>query len=148
MLAVLLVGLTLGAALAWGRIKGSDAVVKASATAAKPVDGKQVVTITLDIDPKYHLYANPVGNEMLEPAQTQVSITGKEKPEAVTVDYPAGTLKKDKDGDYRIYKGKVTIKATVQRAKSDTGPLNVAIKLQACSEKSCLAPGTIKVTVP
>jgi thiol:disulfide interchange protein len=141
--------LALGAgAVAQG--KRSDNVVKAKATASKlGDDGKQVVTITLEIDPKYHLYANPVGLEDFKDNETTVSVTGKNKPESVKVDYPAGETKKDKTvGDYKIYKKSVTIKATVQRAKGDTGPLDVTIKVQACDEKACLMPGKIKLSVP
>jgi hypothetical protein len=152
---IALTALALGLALAGGDTvsaqgKKSDKAVKASARADKPGDdGKQVVTITLEIDKEYKIYANPVGNEMLTDAQTTVSITGKEKLASVKVDYPAGELVKDKTvGDYMVYKGKTTIKAVVQRAKGDTGPLNVAIALQACTEKSCLLPATIKVNVP
>ena len=54
--------------------KGSDSVVKATATASKPdADGKQTVTITLTIDPKYHLYANPVGNQDFDSNQVVAS---------------------------------------------------------------------------
>jgi hypothetical protein len=143
----ILVGLA-GTVLAQG--KKSDAVVKVQATADKPgADGKQVVTITLNVDASYHIYANPVGNEDLSEAQTVVSITGKVKPEDVKVEYPAGTLIKDKDvGDYKTYEEKVTIKAHVQRAKGDTGPLEVSVKFQACTSKTCLLPATVKVTVP
>jgi DsbC/DsbD-like thiol-disulfide interchange protein len=132
-----------------GQGKKSDAVVKAKATADKPGDGKQVVTVTLEIDPKYHIYANPVGNADHEASQTVVSVTGKSKLESVKVDYPAGTVVKDSVvGDYKVYTGKVTIKATVQRAKGDSSALEVAVKLQACSKTSCLLPATIKVAVP
>jgi hypothetical protein len=130
--------------------KKSDSVVKAKASADKPgSDGKQVVTIVLEIDPKFHLYANPVGNEDLASSQVVVTITGKAKPQSVKVDYPPGKTKKDSVvGEYKIWEGKVTVKATVQRAKGDTGPLNVAVKVQACDEKKCLLPATIKLSVP
>jgi len=143
-------GIVLAAALpALGQATGSDSVVKAKATADKPGgDGKQVVTITLEVDPKYHLYANPVGNADLESNQTTVTVTGKARPESVKVDYPAGELVKDKVvGDYKIYKGKVTIKASVERGKDDSGPLSVAVKLQACDKARCLLPATIKLSV-
>ena len=132
-----------------GQGKKSDSAVKAQATATKLGDnGKQTVTITLEIDPKYHLYANPVGLEDFKDNETTVSVTAKNKPQSVTVDYPPGETKKDKTvGDYKIYKKTVTIKATVQRAKGDTGPLDVVIKVQACDEKACLMPGKIKLSV-
>jgi DsbC/DsbD-like thiol-disulfide interchange protein len=130
--------------------KKSDSVVKARAAAEKPdKDGKQVVTVTLDIDPKYHVYANPVGQSDFADNQTTITITGKEKLASVKVDYPAGEKVEDKVvGDYMVYKGKVDIKAVVQRAKGDNGPLDVAVKVQACSKTSCLLPATIKVSVP
>jgi thiol:disulfide interchange protein len=146
--------LALGLVLAYGtdvsaQPKKSSDVVKATAKADKPgEDGKQVVTITLEIDPKYHLYANPVKHEDFEDNATVVTVTGKEKPESVKVEYPAGKEKESKlVGKYMIYKDKVTIKAVVQRAKGDSGPLAVAIKVQACDENSCLQPGTVKVAV-
>lgn len=133
-----------------GGAKRSDAVVKAAAKADKPAaDGKQTVTVTLTVDNGWHVYANPVGNETLDSAQTQVLVAGKVKPKAVKVDYPKGNVVKDMlVGDYKVYEGKVEIKATVERAAGDTGPLEVTVKLQACNEKTCLLPATIKLTVP
>jgi thiol:disulfide interchange protein len=125
--------------------KGSDSVVKATATASKPdADGKETVTITLTIDPKFHLYANPVGNEDLKSNQVVVSF---KKCVTSKIAYPAGEVKEDKIlGDYKIYKGKATITAVVKRAASGD-PLAVEIKVAACDDKSCLAPATVKVTV-
>jgi hypothetical protein len=130
--------------------KKSDAVVKVKATADKPdADGKQTVTITLDIDKRWHLYANPVGNDEFTNAQTTVTVSAGAKPEDVKIDYPAGTVLKDATlGDFKIYEGQVTIKAQVRRARGDTGPLEVSVKLQACDKGSCLLPATVKVTVP
>jgi hypothetical protein len=131
--------------------KKSDSVVKVEAAADKPVDGKQVVTITLTVDKPYHLYANPIGNDddLFKNLSTVVTIDGKTKPEDVKVEYPAGVLIKDKTlGEYKVWENKVVIKATVQRAKGDTGPLEVTVKLQACDEKTCLLPATVKREVP
>jgi uncharacterized protein YyaL (SSP411 family) len=133
-----------------GGVKRSDAVVKATATADKPgADGKQTVKIKLVVDKAWHIYANPVGNQDLDSAETKVSISGKVKPKGVTVDYPKGTVIKDMlVGNYTVYEGTVEIKATVERAPGDTGPLEVTVKFQACNEKTCLLPGTVKLTVP
>jgi thiol:disulfide interchange protein len=131
--------------------KNSAAVVKATVKADKlDAGGKQKLTITLDIDKDWHLYANPVGLKDLEDSQTTVSITSKTKLEDVKIEYPAGKIHKDEVvGDYAVYEGKVMIQATVQRAKGDAGPLQVNIKLQACSDvfKTCLVPATVKKTV-
>ncbi len=132
--------------------KKSDSVVKATAKADKPdADGKQTVTITLDIDKSWHLYANPVGNEDQVSVQTTVLINAKAKPEEVKIEYPAGKLVVDTVvGNYKVYEGKVTIKAAVKRAKGDTSPLEISIKVQACNdaEKKCYVPATIKITAP
>jgi hypothetical protein len=131
--------------------KNSESVVKVSAKAEKPdADGKQVVTITIGIDKDWHIYANPVGLEDLQSSETVVEITGKAKPANVKIDYPKGKLRKDEVvGDYSVYEGKFEIKATVQRAKGDSGPLEVKVKIQACSDvsKTCLVPATVKLTV-
>jgi uncharacterized protein len=127
----------------------SDSVVKVKATAEKPTaDGKQAVTVTLTIDKGWHVYANPVGPEDLVAAQTTVAVS-KTKPEDVQVEYPKGTEVEDNVvGKYRMYEGTVTIKATVRRGKEETGPLEVAVKFQACTKQQCLLPATVKVRVP
>jgi len=133
-----------------GGVKKSDSVVKAKAQAEKvDKDGKQSVKVTLTVDNGWHIYANPVGNPDQESAATTVTITGKTNPKDVKVEYPKGKLVKDMlVGNYIVYEGEVVIKAVVERAKGDTGPLEVSVKLQSCNESTCLLPATIKLSVP
>jgi uncharacterized protein YyaL (SSP411 family) len=136
-----------------GKAKKSDSVVKTMASAEKPdATGKQVVTVTLDIEMGWHLYANPVGEPDLKTNETTVKIAGKGNPKVINIDYPKGkTVKEtvnDVDIEYSIYEGKVTIKATIQRAANDKEPLDVAVTLNACRGKSCLLPATVKLSVP
>ena len=147
-IAALALALAALAGAAQAQLKKSDTVVKAEAKADKPADdGTQVVTVTLTIDKGWHLYANPVGNADLADSQTTVSVSSKNKVQDVKVEYPEGKLVKDKVvGDYKTYEGKVTIKATVSRAKGDTEPLDMAVKVQACSESQCLLPATVNLT--
>jgi DsbC/DsbD-like thiol-disulfide interchange protein len=129
-----------------GQEKKSEVTVAASAE--KPdSDGNQVILITLDIEKGWHAYANPVDNEDLASVQTTVKITGKNPPEKVGTEYPAGKLVVDPIGNYRSYEGKVTIKATVKRAKGDTEPLQITVKYQACNDKTCKPPATAKLEV-
>jgi uncharacterized protein len=132
------------------QVKKSDSTVKATAVADKPdADGKQTVTVTLNIEKGWHLYANPVGNEDFVPAQTVVQIGAKVKPVSVKVAYPAGKVVVDAvTGNYKVYDGKVEIKAQVKRAKDDTSALEISVKVQACDDKKCLLPATIKITAP
>jgi uncharacterized protein len=127
----------------------SDAMVKVSAKAGKAAaDGTQEVTVTLDVADGWHIYANPPGLEDLAAVQTTVTVTGTPKPESVKVTYPEAKVIDDKVlGKYRVYEGKVVVKAAVKRAKGDTGPLEVSVKLQACNDRTCLLPATVKVTV-
>ena len=135
-------------ATARAQVKKSGDVVKIEATAGKIDDsGKQTVTLTITIDKPWHIYANPVGQEDLASTQTVVTVTGKNKPEEVKVDYPKGKVEMDKTvGDYNIYEDKVTITANVRRAKGDTEPLDVSVKMQACSKAQCLLPATVSLT--
>jgi hypothetical protein len=122
--------------------------VKITATAEKPDgNGSQNVVVTIDIDPKWHLYANPVKNEDMVNSQTVVKITAGSKLEDVKITYPPGKQKKDSIGTYDIYEGKVEIKATVRRAKGDESPLDVAVQVSACDEAKCLLPSTVKIKV-
>jgi len=132
--------------------KKSDAYVKVTAKADKPdADGKQTITVTVLIDKGWHIYANPVGEELLKSVQTVVTVTGKEKLQNVKVEYPAGKLIKDEViGEWRTYEGKVEIKAHVQRAKGDAGPLEVRVKILAVPNNGvgrCLLPATAKALV-
>lgn len=128
----------------------SDARVKVAATADKlDGQGKQVVTVTLTIDKGWHAYANPVGNELLAESQTTISFAVNGKALEARVEYPQGKIIVEKvTGDYRVYEDKVSIKATVQRAGGDVGPLEVSAKYQACNDKACLLPATTKITLP
>jgi hypothetical protein len=129
-----------------GQGKTSEKVVKGKVSAEKPAGGKQAFVVTLEVDPDFHIYANPVGQEDLMSNQTTVTVTSKAKVKTYKVDYPPGELVKDKVvGDYKVFKGKVTIKGTVEWA-GDPGPLDVAVKIQACNKTRCLLPGTIKLS--
>ena len=127
----------------------SDAVVKLAATAAEPdAEGRQKVTVTLTIDKPWHIYANPVGSKSLEGAETtiKVLVDGKEVP--ANVDYPKGKSVKDQVvGDYLVYEGEVTITAQVTRPKGAAGALEVAARVQACTERECLLGATLKAAV-
>jgi DsbC/DsbD-like thiol-disulfide interchange protein len=127
--------------------KKSDAVVKVKAEAGKPnADGTTPVQIHLTIDKGWHVYANPTGSEDLADTATTVTSGGNAKVEGV--EYPAGKVVHDKTlGDYKVYEDKVTITAKVRRGAGG-GPIDLALKIQACSDQKCLVPATIKVPVP
>jgi DsbC/DsbD-like thiol-disulfide interchange protein len=132
-----------------GRAKKSDAVVKVTAKAERPAaDGTQVVNVKLAITKPWHLYANAVGNDDLASGKTEVTVSGADKPQAVKTEYPKGKAVKDAVvGDYYVYEGDVTVKVTIKRPAGATGKLEASVKLQACSDKTCLLPSTVKAAV-
>ncbi len=114
-------------------------------------EGKQKVTVTLDIAKGWHACANPTGNDLLSP--TTVALSAKNKLQDVQIDYPAGTeLKTPAAGmPIRVYEGKTTITAAFRRAmvngKPDAGPIEITVKYQVCDDATCLPPKTVKLEV-
>jgi DsbC/DsbD-like thiol-disulfide interchange protein len=146
--------LTLVAVLCWFGAAAqsgdkSDAKVKAAATAKKSgADGKQAVTITLDIDKGWYIYANPLNanTDVLKENVTRVTVKAKDKIQS-TVKYPTGKPKMEDKYKFDIYEGKITIQADVQRTMGDVSLLEVSIHVNACRKGECLLPGVIKLKV-
>jgi uncharacterized protein len=132
-----------------GGAKKSDSVVKTTAEATKPdAEGKQAVTVTMVIEPGWHIYANPVGSDDLAAVQTKISVDAKMKLDEAKVQYPPGKQIEDKIiGNYKIYEDKVEIKVTVKRKAGDLSALEVTAKFQACTDKQCLLPANVKIKV-
>jgi DsbC/DsbD-like thiol-disulfide interchange protein len=129
--------------------KKEPSPTKVSATATRPdADGNQVVTVTLEIDKPWHVYANPTGNEMVESNKTTVAVSSKTKLEEAKIAYPPGKPYVAFGEKFFIYEDKVSITARIRRAKGDTGPLDVTITYMNCTDKTCLKPATVKLAVP
>jgi DsbC/DsbD-like thiol-disulfide interchange protein len=129
--------------------KKTENVVKVAAKADKSAaDGTQVITVTLTIEKGWHLYANPVGNDDLKSVQTEITINGTDKPQTTKTEYPKGKIVKDAVvGDYSTYEGTIESKLTIKRPAGSRGSIEIAVKCQACNDKSCLPQATIKVKV-
>jgi len=132
--------------------QGSDSskVVKVEITKDPSTTAEEkFVTITLSVEAGYHIYANPVVNPDLASVQTSVSIKAEGKSIPIKVEYPMGKLiKDDVVGDYATYEGTIKIKLRVAVPKNQTSPLDVVVKYQACSKKSCLAPAVATLQLP
>src|SRR5438105_5026023 len=75
-----------------GKAEKSDSQVKVAATSGKPdSSGTQLLTITVDINKGWHIYANPTDHEVLDGAKTVVTVQSNGKPLRAKVDYPPGT---------------------------------------------------------
>ncbi len=114
-------------------------------------DGKQTVTLTMEVAKGWHAYANPAGIDSLIP--TTVTVNAKAKPEDVKVEYPKGREMKDPglEQTVRVYEGKTEIKVSLRRAvidgRVDESPLEVIVRYQVCDDKRCLPPKTVKLQV-
>jgi Thiol:disulfide interchange protein DsbD, N-terminal len=144
-----------------GQFAKSDSKVKASATATKPdKDGKQNVTITLEIAKGWYIYANPTNHneaaELVAVNRTSVTFKSKDKVEA-NVKYPAGKVKSEaigkEIGRWNIYQDKVEIVAEIRRP-ADGSAVEAVIEVNAChiNEKgmtgTCLQQGKITLKIP
>lgn len=137
------------AAAQTGGKKTTESIVKVKARADKPAaDGTQTITITLNIEKGWHVYANPPGNDELKSSQTVVTISGADKPQTTKTTYPKSkTVKDPLVGDYAIYEGASEVKVTIKRPPGAKAALEATVKCQACNDKSCLPAATIKVPV-
>lgn len=140
----------------------SDTKVKAAIAATRPgADGKQEVTITLEIEKDWFNYANPLGGnevarELLESNATVVTFKAAGKLQS-DVKYPKGKLKREEFGkdiaEYHIYQDRIVIEANVNRSAGDTSPLEVTIQVNSCkmgpkgNTLICLPTGKIVVKV-
>ncbi len=137
-----------GAPLA-AQAQTSVSFVKVTASADKVgADGKQVAIVTLTIDDRWEVYANPVGHADLAHSQLKLEVSARAKPKSVRIDYPVATLIKDRVfGDYKVYRTKAVVKAFVERAPGDTSPLQVAVSFRAIHSSICVVPSTVRLDV-
>ena len=136
-------------------LPGAPGVVTASAGAPSPAvvapGGEFSVTLTLAIQGKYHLYANPAGSEEVIP--TVIDLAPTPLATLATVMYPPGVTKVLESSGPRpvvLYEGKVTVTARVKlAADAKPGPATIRVRVhyQACDDRACLAPATLDVPV-
>jgi uncharacterized protein YyaL (SSP411 family) len=138
---------------------GQTVVVAQAALGGDPKDvadtpavapGREVdVAVSLSIEKGWHLYANPNGTTTLKP--TQLTLAADQPATLVEVVYPAATATLSTPGvDEKagVYEGRVTLRARVKiAADARTGPLAIGflVNYQACNDRACLAPATLKV---
>ncbi len=139
----------LGAGLAFGAMKGSADVVKASASpsaVSAPVGERVSFEIELDIQERWHLYAhgdtNFIGVDVVPDEEFPL--------EDFQAEYPPGHEKEFFGDMVFMIEGKEVIKASAlvpaSVAKGEH-ELNFEVTIQACDDKVCLAPAFLPVVV-
>jgi uncharacterized protein YyaL (SSP411 family) len=134
---------------------GTTDVVTAQATLAKAAEvapGREFdVVVTLAIQEGWHTYANPTGTENLKP--TVLTLAPDQPAALVQVTYPPGQAKvlaSTGAEKVALYEGKVALTARVRldpAAPAVPASLTFQVKYQACNDRACLAPATLKATV-
>lgn len=133
------------------RIASAD-VVEATpqeATLAAGESGELVVPIK--IANGYHVNANPPSFSYLKATELEIPPANGISVEFIT--YPDPLVKKFSfsEKELAVYEGEAVLKAKLKADKSaETGKHNLSAKLrvQACDDKICYAPGVIDLLVP
>ena len=144
------------AGLAWCLVPSTNAgegkgasVVKASATATKPdTEGRQSITIQLDIKEGHRILANPVQCAELASVQTTVTIASAKKLQEVKIEYPQGKRKAlGGDDIFYVYEGKIKIKAFVKQSEGDAATLDATIRCFPRNDTRVCLPERIKLQI-
>lgn len=100
------------------------------------------VVVTIEVDPGYHINANPASDQDLVP--TTLSVEGAD---GATVEYPAGQKFKAPfaSQDISVYTGHIELRERVP-ARS-VAPRRAHLRVQVCNDRYCLAPATIDIAV-
>ena len=135
-----------------GRRIASVDVVHASPDPISIAPGNTAeVQVRLKIDSGYHVNANPPSFPYLKPTELEVSPGDGLSVTAVT--YPQPLVKKFafSEGPLAVYEGDTLIKIKVKAdraATSGSKNLSGTLRVQACDDQVCYAPGSKGVVIP
>lgn len=130
----------------------SEKVVKASIPQVSISAGQSAdATVQLNIDTGYHVNANPPSYSYLK--ATEIEIPPADGLSVGFIRYPDGKTKKFAFADkpLSIYEGQTLINVNLKADKKVAqGQRNLSGKLrvQACDEQVCYAPGVIDLKIP
>ena len=129
-----------------------DELVRARAylsTDRLPAGGTCRIVVLLDVKEGWHINANPPSPDFLKP--TKLSFKSKSGVTLADPVYPKGHGFKmeGEDMDAMVYEGEVAIYGTLTVPKSSGGvtdEMEITVNYQACNEKGCQPPKSIKLT--
>lgn len=130
----------------------SAGVVKATPLETNITRGESSEAIVrLKIDHGYHVNANPPSFSYLIPTQLELTPAAGISVESIT--YPNALTRKFSFSEQplAVYEGEADVKVRLRAEKSaPTGVHNLSAKLrvQACDDQVCYAPGSIDLTMP
>ena len=127
-------------------------VVKAQPQEATLAPGESGETLVLiQITNGYHVNANPPNQPYLKPTELELKPTDGISLESVTYPDPLVRTFGFSDKPLKVYEGNTQLKVRLKADKKVTpGKHNLSAKLrvQACDEKVCYAPGAIDLVLP
>jgi DsbC/DsbD-like thiol-disulfide interchange protein len=130
----------------------SESVVKVAAQSVQiPAGGTAEAIVRVTIQSGYHINANPPTFSYLK--ATALEIPAANGVASVTVNYPKALTKQFAFADkpLAVYEGEAEIKATLKAdkaAKTGERSLPAHLRIQACDDQVCYAPGTLELTIP
>lgn len=130
----------------------STGVVKATPLETTITRGQTIEAIVrLRIDHGYHVNANPPSYPYLIPTELKISPPGGVTVDAIT--YPQALTKKFSFAEQplAVYEGEADVKVKLTAASSapaGTHNLSAKLRVQACDDQVCYAPGSIDLTLP
>jgi uncharacterized protein YyaL (SSP411 family) len=107
--------------------------------------------VVLEIDRKWHIYANPPSSPECIP--TALDVTSDVGLHEVSVQYPQpkGYRPEGAHESIAVYtdRGRIRVNAKLE-SNARTGPaeIQLALRYQACNDERCLAPKTIRFSLP
>ena len=107
--------------------------------------------VGLQIKNGYHVNANPPSQSYLKP--TEIELKSAEGISVEFITYPDPLVRKFSFSEtpLKVYEGETNLKLRLKADKTaSAGKHNLSAKLrvQACDDKVCYAPGALDVTVP
>jgi DsbC/DsbD-like thiol-disulfide interchange protein len=107
--------------------------------------------VRLQIQHGYHINANPPSFPYLKATELELAPASGISVSFVTYPDPLTKTFSFADGPLKVYQGDTTVKAMLKAAPAAAaGQHNLSAKLrvQACDDQVCYAPGTIDLTIP
>lgn len=109
-----------------------------------------VTTVTVNVDPVFHIQANPVGQPNLIP--TTIDFPEKEGVVLENVTYPEGKTFRlqNSDKDLMVYEGEAKFKVKFMAKTAKPGRVDMVgtLKFQACNDKICFFPTRYELKIP
>ncbi len=110
-----------------------------------------VVPVRLQIKNGYHVNANPPSQSYLKPTEIELKAADGISIEFITYPDPLIKTFAFSETPLKVYEGETELKVHLKAGKhTSPGKHNLSAKLrvQACDDKVCYAPGAMDVTVP